>query len=117
VSTSNAAGADSWVLRGPVDAADVGEQTFGPALYGGEAAGASATAINASLACGVPTAVVGLHEGATVLDLGLGAGADVLISAGSPRSLVPGRREASVGRTVGLRLCATRFPARSRGSD
>src|SRR4051812_5645937 len=33
------------------------------------------------------------------------------------RSSSDGRREASVGRTVGLRLCATRFPARPRGSD
>jgi arsenite methyltransferase len=30
---------------------------------------------------GVPTAVADLHEGETVLDLGSGAGADVLISA------------------------------------
>ena len=35
----------------------------------------------ASLGCGVPTAVADLHEGETVLDLGSGAGADVLISA------------------------------------
>ena len=37
--------------------------------------------MNASLGCGVPTAVADLHEGETVLDLGSGAGADVLISA------------------------------------
>ena len=36
---------------------------------------------DASLGCGVPTAVADLHEGETVLDLGSGAGADVLISA------------------------------------
>ena len=36
---------------------------------------------SASLGCGVPTAVADLHEGETVLDLGSGAGADVLISA------------------------------------
>ena len=34
------------------------------------------------LGCGVPTAVADLHEGEIVLDLGSGAGADVLISAG-----------------------------------
>jgi arsenite methyltransferase len=38
-----------------------------------------ATAVAASLGCGVPTAVADLHEGETVLDLGSGAGADVLI--------------------------------------
>ena len=40
-----------------------------------------AAAVEASLGCGVPTAVADLHEGETVLDLGSGAGADVLISA------------------------------------
>ena len=47
----------------------------------------------ASLGCGVPTAVADLHEGETVLDLGSGAGADVLISAGA--SGRPGGRSAS----------------------
>ena len=37
--------------------------------------------MGASLGCGVPTAVADLHEGEVVLDLGSGAGADVLISA------------------------------------
>jgi len=41
----------------------------------------------------VPTAVADLHEGETVLDLGSGAGADVLISA---------RRVGSTGRAIGL---------------
>ena len=50
-------------------------------------------AINASLGCGVPTAVADLHEGETVLDLGSGAGADVLISA---------RRVGPTGRAIGL---------------
>ena len=34
------------------------------------------------LGCGMPTAVAELHPGETVLDLGSGAGADVVISAG-----------------------------------
>jgi arsenite methyltransferase len=55
---------------------------FGATLYAGEADEAPALAVNASLGCGVPTAVADLHEGETVLDLGSGAGADVLISAG-----------------------------------
>ncbi|MDP9384428.1 MAG: arsenite methyltransferase, partial [Actinomycetota bacterium] len=50
-------------------------------------------AVAASLGCGVPTAVADLHEGETVLDLGSGAGADVLISA---RRVGPG------GRAIGL---------------
>jgi arsenite methyltransferase len=47
----------------------------------------------ASLGCGVPTAVADLNEGETVLDLGSGAGADVLISA---------RRVGAAGRAIGL---------------
>jgi len=54
---------------------------FGASLYDEEAADAPAAAVNASLGCGVPTAVADLREGETVLDLGSGAGADVLISA------------------------------------
>ena len=49
--------------------------------------------MQASLGCGVPTAVADLHEGETVLDLGSGAGADVLISA---------RRVGATGRAIGL---------------
>ena len=49
--------------------------------------------VAASLGCGVPTAVADLHPGETVLDLGSGAGADVLISA---------RRVAPGGRAIGL---------------
>jgi arsenite methyltransferase len=71
-----------------------GEQVFGDSLYGAqEAAGAPAAAVEASLGCGVPTAVADLHEGETVLDLGSGAGADVLISA---------RRVGPTGRAIGL---------------
>jgi arsenite methyltransferase len=43
--------------------------------------GGARAAVEASLGCGVPTAVADLREGDTVLDLGSGAGADVLISA------------------------------------
>jgi arsenite methyltransferase len=69
-------------------------RVFGAALYAesGET-GAPETAINASLGCGVPTAVADLHEGETVLDLGSGAGADVLISA---------RRVGPTGEAIGL---------------
>jgi ubiquinone/menaquinone biosynthesis C-methylase UbiE len=88
-----AAGADGWCCDARFDAAAVGEQTFGPVLYGDEAAGAPDAAVNASLGCGVPTMVADLHEGETVLDLGSGAGADVLISA---------RRVGVTGRAIGL---------------
>ena len=70
-----------------------GVEVFGAALYGDEAAGASAAAVEASLGCGVPTAIADLHAGETVLDLGSGAGADVLISAG---------RVGPTGRAIGL---------------
>jgi arsenite methyltransferase len=59
-----------------------GAQVFGNALYDGtKTDGTVPEAVAASLGCGVPTAVAALHEGETVLDLGSGAGADVLISA------------------------------------
>jgi arsenite methyltransferase len=55
--------------------------------------GREESAVAASLGCGVPTAVADLHEGETVLDLGSGAGADVLISA---------RRVGPTGTAIGL---------------
>jgi ubiquinone/menaquinone biosynthesis C-methylase UbiE len=67
---------------------------FGGGLYeDAEREGAPAGAVQASLGCGVPTAVAELHAGETVLDLGSGAGADVLISA---------RRVGATGRAIGL---------------
>ncbi len=70
-----------------------GTVVFGASLYETEAASAPKAAVEASLGCGVPTAVADLHDGETVLDLGSGAGADVLISA---------RRVAPNGRAIGL---------------
>jgi SAM-dependent methyltransferase len=71
-----------------------GPGVFGSALYGdADAEGATQSAVSASLGCGVPTAVADLHEGETVLDLGSGAGADVLISA---------QRVGTSGRAIGL---------------
>lgn len=69
------------------------EGAFGAALYSGSEEAGSGTAVEASLGCGVPTAVADLHEGETVLDLGSGAGADVLISA---------RRVGPSGMAIGL---------------
>ncbi len=67
---------------------------FGSTLYDeASTEGVPDAAVSASLGCGVPTAVAALHEGETVLDLGSGAGADVLISA---RRVGPG------GKAIGL---------------
>jgi SAM-dependent methyltransferase len=67
---------------------------FGATLYEStETEGATDAAVNASLGCGVPTAVADLHDGEIVLDLGSGAGADVLISA---------RRVGPTGKAIGL---------------
>ena len=55
---------------------------FGEALYeAGELVGLPQGAARASLGCGNPTAVAELREGETVLDLGSGAGIDVILSA------------------------------------
>ena len=70
-----------------------GVEVWGAALYGVDAADAPAAAVAASLGCGVPTAVADLHEGEIVLDLGSGAGADVLISA---------RRVGPAGKAIGI---------------
>jgi arsenite methyltransferase len=50
-------------------------------------------AVSASLGCGNPTALIDLHPGETVLDLGSGGGIDVLLSA---------RRVGPTGRAIGL---------------
>jgi ubiquinone/menaquinone biosynthesis C-methylase UbiE len=74
----------------PADATGV----FGPALYDSASTdGVPDAALEKSLGCGVPTAVADLHDGDVVLDLGSGAGADVLISA---------RRVGATGRVIGL---------------
>jgi arsenite methyltransferase len=78
------------VLLSPAD--ETG--SFGAPLYDdADNAGVPRAALNASLGCGVPTAVADLHAGETVLDLGSGAGADVLISA---------RRVGPTGKAIGL---------------
>jgi SAM-dependent methyltransferase len=50
-------------------------------------------AVNASLGCGNPTALIDLHLGETILDLGSGGGIDVLLSA---------RRVGPTGKAYGL---------------
>jgi arsenite methyltransferase len=70
-----------------------GTEVFGAALYDEQDAEGAHGAMTGSLGCGVPTAVADLRPGETVLDLGSGAGADVLISA---------RRVAPTGKAIGL---------------
>jgi SAM-dependent methyltransferase len=70
-----------------------GNEVFGQVLYAEEGDAAPKAAVEASLGCGVPTAVADLHGGETVLDLGSGGGADVLISA---------RRVGPSGKAIGL---------------
>ncbi len=79
----------------PVTTTDPQRQVvFGADLYEPTASeGAPARAVAASLGCGVPTAVADLFPGETVLDLGSGGGADVLISA---------RRVGPTGRVIGV---------------
>jgi arsenite methyltransferase len=68
-----------------------GREVFGGSLY--EEADRQEAPVAGSLGCGVPTAVADLAAGETVLDLGSGAGADVLISA---------RRVGPTGKAIGL---------------
>ena len=85
--------------RAPVELKDKnGEQVFGDSLYAGrDIQGLAEAVVSASLGCGVPTAVADLQEGETVLDLGSGGGADVLISA---------RRVGAGGKAIGLDMTA-----------
>jgi SAM-dependent methyltransferase len=86
---------DGGCCGGSVACSPVDETgSFGSSLYDETTAdGVPEAAVNASLGCGVPTAVADLHEGETVLDLGSGAGADVFISA---------RRVGPTGKAIGL---------------
>jgi ubiquinone/menaquinone biosynthesis C-methylase UbiE len=85
-----------------------GREVFGRALYDERDAGEAQAALAASLGCGVPTAVADLHEGETVLDLGSGAGADVLISA---------QRVGPTGRAIGLDMTDEMLDLARRNAD
>jgi SAM-dependent methyltransferase len=68
------------------DPAAFADGRFGAAAYPSNAE-VPEPALRASLGCGNPLAVAGLHPGQTVLDLGSGGGLDVLLSA---RRVTPG---------------------------
>ena len=73
---------------------DPDENPIARDLYSsGETAVLPPAAAQASLGCGNPTALIELHEGEVVLDLGSGGGIDVLLSA---------RRVGSAGKAYGL---------------
>ncbi len=70
-----------------------GTVVFGGGLYAADDVAASGGALEASLGCGVPTAVADLRPGDVVVDLGSGAGGDVLLAA---------RQVGPSGRVIGL---------------
>jgi SAM-dependent methyltransferase len=76
------------------DACGCGPDPITSRLYGErETNELPAEAVAASLGCGNPTALIDLHEGETVLDLGSGGGIDVLLSA---------KRVGATGKVYGL---------------
>jgi arsenite methyltransferase len=92
--TDGCCGGESGCGVTPADATGV----FGATLYGADDREAVPEgALELSLGCGNPTAIAELHEGETVLDLGSGAGTDVLLSA---------RRVGPTGRAYGLDMTA-----------
>jgi arsenite methyltransferase len=109
-------GCGSSAQEGPAltDAPADAQGAFGAGLYGAQAQDEVAgTALQASLGCGNPTALAELREGETVLDLGSGAGGDVLLSAA---------RVGPSGRAYGLdmtdeMLALARENAREAGVD
>ena len=74
-------------------ACDCGDPITSKRYSEAETAGLPAEAVAVSLGCGNPTALLELHAGETILDLGSGGGIDVLISA---------RRVGSTGKVYGL---------------
>ena len=94
---------------------DDGATSFGGSCYDEETAElVPSGALAASLGCGVPTAVADLHPGETVLDLGSGAGADVLIAA---RRVAPGGRVIGLDMTVEMVELARRNAAAANATN
>ncbi len=73
---------DSGCGCGTTCCGGTGDDVISGGLYDTAQAGElPAAAVQASLGCGNPTALIDLHAGETVLDLGSGGGIDVLLSA------------------------------------
>src|SRR5687767_7300874 len=79
----------------------------------GETAGLPKEAVEASLGCGNPTALIDLQPGETVLDLGSGGGIDVLLSA---RRVGPGGKAYGLDMTDEM-LALARENQRKAGVD
>ena len=69
------------------------DSVFGAGLYSSRDAATAGAALGLSLGCGIPTQLADLHQGETVLDLGSGAGTDLLIAA---------ERVGPTGRVIGV---------------
>ena len=95
----------------PSSAAGCGDPITSGLYDAGQAGELPETALLASLGCGNPTALAELNPGETVLDLGIGGGIDVLLSARrvgpdrqslrprhDRRNAGPGQREQAQGR-------------------
>ena len=94
-----------------------GREVFGGALCTTGRGRRRRRRVAASLGCGVPTAVADLREGETVLDLGSGAGADVLHLGPARRSGGPGDRPGHDRRDARARARATPSRRVSRTSS
>jgi arsenite methyltransferase len=84
---------DAGSCCGPTACAPEGNPITADLYDDAQAAAVPTTAMSASLGCGNPTALIDLHPGDVVLDLGSGGGIDVLLSA---------RRVGPEGKVYGL---------------
>lgn len=91
---------------GAVDADEADK--IGQRLYIGQLDPDLTTIAAGSIGCGNPVAVAELHPGQTVLDLGSGAGLDVLLSA---------RRVGPTGRAIGLDMTEDMLQLARRNAD
>ena len=89
---------------------DAGSGPIGEAEYSKAEVAGLGLSLGASLGCGNPTALAQLHPGEVVLDLGSGAGLDVLLSA---RRVAPGGHAYGVDMTDEMLTLANENKARA----